>query len=60
MNYKTLKVIRVILLALAIGFAALFAYRYFSAGEVRYDYFLPVVGLIFFYFISKREIQNKQ
>jgi hypothetical protein len=57
MNYKFLKVIRVILLMLAIAFAALFGYKYLTAGELRYDYFLPIVGLLFFYFISNRKTQ---
>ena len=50
---KALAILRIILLLLAASFLLLFAYRYFSAGELNYGYLLPIAGLLVFYVITK-------
>ena len=44
---------RIILLILAFTFVVLFGYRYLTKGEVNYEYLVPILGLVAFYFITK-------
>ena len=48
-----LSVVRVVLLLLAFSFVLLFGYRYFTKSEVNYEYLVPILGLVVFYFITK-------
>ena len=53
---KLLAVLRIILLLLAIAFVVLFGYKYYTAGELDYNYLIPIAGLLVFYFLTKPRV----
>ena len=53
MTNNILGVVRMILLLLAFAFVVLFGYRFLTKGEVNYEYLVPILGLVAFYFITK-------
>ena len=53
MNNNVLGIVRAILLLLVVAFVVLFGYKYYATGELTYSYLMPVLGLLFFYFITK-------
>jgi len=48
-----LQVIRVILLVLALAFVCIAVYKYVANGTFDALLLTPIVGLLFFYFITK-------
>ena len=53
MTNKLLPIIRIILLVLAVGFILTIAYKYLVNGTFDALMLTPIIGLLFFYFITK-------
>jgi len=53
MTINLLSVIRIILLILAVGFIVALAYKYVVNGTFDALLLMPIVGSLFFYFVTK-------
>ena len=57
MTNNILGVVRIILLLLAFSFIVLFGYKFFTKSELNYEYLVPILGLVAFYFITKPKVK---
>jgi uncharacterized membrane protein len=59
MTDNILRVIRMILLIMIVGFVGLMVYKYFVNGFADWSYSYPIIGLAFVYLVTQAGLKQK-